>query len=159
MKWANFIGLLIIFVSCVPPVGKDVMLIKKDYSGTVLIVFNGSKPQNDRPDKTNTYQIDSTGVLVRQPYNDRKVSAYAFCYYDDNGKLDTLPYVSPLEYNNNYEKYNTDDRIAVSFMEDGSYYDSKRVKQTYVSFVVGKLKDLDSLVELRDKFVMKNLNK
>jgi len=157
MKSALSIVASLAFCLCSPPLRRNAVLIHENYEGIVLIVFDASSIQHHSSDSTITFRIDSTGVLRGQQYDERKTAAFTFCYYDSAGGRDSIPYLNPLTYTNNFEEYNQSTRVAASFMENGSYLDSLEVKHHYLSFVVGRMCDLDSLVETRSTFLLRNL--
>ena len=151
--------LSVIFLSCTPPIGYEEVLIQKGYQGSVLILFDSPTNASQKAHIKNIYRIDSTGILRFQELRPEKNSAYSFFFYEDSKILDSIPYFNPLELNNDKEKYKNDTRIVTSFLESGVYADKNNVKKHFTSFVVGRICDLDSLMEKHDNFISDNLYK
>jgi hypothetical protein len=144
----------IFFSSSCQRKGEDcIYLIPKKFEGNILIIFG----QDDGVDsvhegKNRLYKFDTTGILKTKFKENYGVQRNYFFYVDNVGSRTPIKYAIPTQLKGTNE-------VVIYNQENGNDFDKNKSAFRYFEMVtVAKEKNIDSIGNLRNNFMLKNLN-
>jgi hypothetical protein len=155
-KMLSIISLWFLLSSC-SQTGESICLIPKDFTGAVIIIFNqknGMPPEIENG--RHVYRIPISGILRTQVKANYKIQGHEYYFIDSLGNRATIPYkfhkgwedVDTTKIKNNIYCYNE---------EMGATAENKPDYKKYRMFLVGKLNQIDSLSNIKNRTLFKAL--
>jgi len=144
--------IVLLNISCGQKGEDSIYLIPQNFEGNVLIIFNQKDGLNIvYEDHTRVYQIDTSGVLRTKFSGNYGLKRNYYYYVDSLGKRTAVKFALPSQLTGKNE-------VVVLNPETGNYYDTtKKVERHFEMFTVAKEIRIDSIGNLRSKFMWERL--
>ena len=138
----------IFIISCEREGENSIYLIPKNYEGNLIILFNQQDGKDTAFDKQERiYRFDKYGILKTKFQPNYGLQQNHYYYLDSLGNRTPLRYLLPSQLKDT-------DEMVVCNKETGNDFDTTRkIKRHFELLTVGKQSNVDSLANLRSKFI------
>lgn len=140
-----------ISIQCTRQVEESIRLLPAGFTGSVFIIFNQADgvPKEYEGNKR-VYRIPKSGVLKTQFKTKGGSKSIAAFYEDSNGKRSVLP----VTIFSQYDRFSSNRVVWVEGAISGTAKNRPNYKK-FISCMVGKVKDIDSIRLVRDTMVIR----
>jgi len=157
LKIISLVVVLFFYQSCFRRGEDSIRLIREGFEGPIMIIYNQSDgvPIEYEGHKR-LYRIPPDGVLRTQFKPNYGHQVHEFYYVNPKEKRTPIPFVDPWS----WSKLDTSEGIFICFAEEVGMGGDKQGKEIrFRIFLVGPANKADSLFKLKEKFVLRVLNK
>lgn len=157
LKITGLLVVLFLYTSCSRQGEDSIRLIPEGFEGPVMIIYNQSDGASiEYEGDKRLYRIPSDGVLRTQFKPNYGHQIHEFYYINREGKRTPIPFVDPWS----WSKLDASEGVLICFAEEVGMGGDKQGKEIrFRIFLVGPANKADSLFKLKEKFVLRVLNK
>lgn len=157
LKIFSLVTVLFLFPTCFRRGDDSIRLIPEGFEGPVVIIYDQSDGVPiEYEGRKRLYRIPSDGVLRTQFKPNYGHQVHEFYYLNSEEKRTPVPFVDPWS----WSKLDTSQGILICFAEEVGMGGNKQGEEVrFRTFLVGPANKADSLFKLREKLVLRVLNK